>query len=96
MNIKEEDTWKPLSHVFVQYYFEDGVVKDIVVPPHGHSKEGTPFARTKESVKDKIRSASTPGSEGRTKSKTIFTKLVEEKGGLLHVNSPSDIPRNPH
>ena len=94
MNIKEEDTWKPLSHVFVQYYFEDGVVKDIVVPPHGNSKKGTPFARTKESVKDKIRSASTPGSEGRTKSKTIFTKLVEEKGGLLHVNSPSDIPRN--
>ena len=41
-----DDPWKLLKHIFVQYYFEDGVVKEVAVSPHGNSKKGTCFLLT--------------------------------------------------
>lgn len=64
---------------------------DIIVSPHGNSQHKVTFICTKESTKRKIRSAF---DEGRTRSESIFTNLVQKKGGLMNVKSPSDIPKN--
>ena len=45
---KESETgFELMSHIFLQYYFEYGV-KEIIVPPHGNCRNGTPYLRTKE------------------------------------------------
>ncbi len=87
------DTLQIMPHIFLQYYFEGGVVKEIIVQPHGNSKSGQPFVRTKESTRMKIKDA-VSNSGGRTKSKSIVSNLVKEKGGHIKVKSPSDVPRN--
>lgn len=93
---KTENGWVLLSHLFLQYYFLNGTSKVITVPSHGNSaKKSAPYYRTKESTKQKIKSRATSLSPAnKCKSKTIFNALVQEKGGILQVKNPSDIPRD--
>jgi len=76
----EDDEWKISPHIYVQYYFEGGV-KEIVVPPHGNAKTNTPFVRTKDSTKEKIRTETKSGK----KSKAIVSSILKEQGGILQV-----------
>ena len=53
---REEGSWELMSHLFLQYYFINGI-KEINVPSHGNSiNKSVPYFRTKESTKEKIKS----------------------------------------
>ena len=87
------EQWDLKSPVFVQYYFADGR-KPIAVPAHGNSKKRKPYFRTKESTKLRIKEKLPDAKNERCKSKTIFSHLVEERGGVTKIKSPADVPRD--
>ena len=91
----EDSSWVDRSPIFVQYYFEKGK-ENIVVPCHRNSKRiNVPFFRTKESTKIAIKSKVDPlASTNLCNSKRIFSDMMKEKGGIVKIKSPADIPRN--
>ena len=77
--------------VYLRYIVKGGGSVDIKPVPHGNTKgNGTPYYRTKESVKRKIieTSKSVQGQEA-------FNKLLQEAGGVHSCQSLGDAPRNP-
>ena len=72
----------------VQYSF-DGPEIQVKVKPHGNAKSDTPFLRTSESARERIRNIA--ASE---KPKSAIFALTKEAGGEVEVASPSMLPRN--
>ena len=62
----------------------------ITTKPHGNSKSGKAFTRTKpgvlENIEGKVKGSAPPSQ--------VYDEVFEEAGGLLNVCSLSDVPRN--
>ena len=77
--------------VYLRYIVKGKGSVDIEPVPHGNTRRnGTPYYRTKESVKRKIIETSKV-VQGRE----AFNKLLQEAGGVDSCQSLGDAPRNP-
>ena len=83
-----DDTGTRNKLALVQYSF-DGPEIQVKVKPHGNAKSDTPFLRTSESARERIRNIA---ASEKPKS-SIFT-ITKDAGGEIEVAFPSMLPRN--
>ncbi|XP_070554999.1 uncharacterized protein [Ptychodera flava] len=81
---------KLLPLVVIQYYFDDGIEKEISLPNHGNQKKaGAPFYRTKPSTLQNIREKCLT-----LPPKKVISSCTEDVGGVMGCKSVGDIPRD--
>ena len=73
------------------YFYSTVSVENVITTkPHGNSKSGKAFTRTKpgvlENIEGKVKGSAPPSQ--------VYDEVFEEAGGLLNVCSLSDVPRN--
>lgn len=78
-----------MKYMFVQYYFI-GKENNIKIKAHGNNFKANPFARTKETTKNKIKQLSVE----KKSNKSIYNTLIENSGGLEQVTSPANNARD--
>jgi hypothetical protein len=78
-------------YAVVQYLHKDSSEDDIIVKPHGNTKdpESHPFFKTDPAVIEKIKKETED-----SKPRSLFKKLVDDAGGPLYCKSASSEPRN--
>eukprot|EP00794_Sanderia_malayensis_P020732 gene20731-biopygen17115 len=80
---------KCMPYVYLQYYFDQEEHHVTPTLPHGNSKKKVPFQRTKESVKEKRKTACVV-----EKPKNLVQMSFEGAGGLANVRSAGDMARD--
>ena len=72
----------------LQYTFS-GPEVDVKAKPHGNSKRATPYFRTSESTKQRIRELA-----AQTGPKSVVHKLTKEQGGEIQARGSAFLPRD--
>ena len=76
-----------LNLALVQYCFSQGE-HEIKVAPHGNSRSGEVYIRTKPSVMTKLKAAATQSTPKRA-----LTFISNEQGGVMGASSAGSLPR---
>ena len=76
-----------LNLALVQYCFSQGE-HDIKVAPHGNSRSGDVYIRTKPSVMTKLKAAATQSTPKR-----VLKFVSDEQGGVMGASSAGSLPR---